>query len=303
MSNRLLFFATHVALLLVSLPAAAQRGWISGTVVDSMGAPLKYANVIVSDSWFGAMTDDKGVFKFEVPVGRHTLKALAMGYVYSDRPVAVPLGENVSVQFTLSRLVEDPLTPQEVVVTQGHSPPITAGEFEEPEPIGTYHPRSKPVRLGALELTVSYVQSQDGDSVRTRIIAEARNMSDQPVTTCGCLSFWKVSYGFGPEVQDSVPIGGQFHYRGPVLKVGPSECTTRVLDCREERLLPGKSRTRELSFSFRAADFENWTGEVDVSCIYFYGKPGSAWEDTESVSTDPFFRVPVRPIGMPYRRR
>jgi hypothetical protein len=298
MSHRFLFLVTHVALLLVSFPAAAQRGWISGTVVDSLGVPLKYANVIVSDSWFGAMTDDKGAFKFELPVGRHVLKALAMGYVHSDRPVAVPRDETVSVHFILSRLVEDRLTPENVVVTQGHS-----GEFEEPEPIGTYHPRSKPVRLGALELTVSYVQSQDGDSVRTRIVAEARNMSDQPVTTCGCLSFWKVSYGIGPEVQDSIPIGGQYHYRGPVLKVGAAECTTSALECREESLLPGKSRTREIALSFRPADFENWTGEVDVWCMYFYGKPGSAWEDTKCVDVADQFPVPIRPIGMPYRRR
>jgi hypothetical protein len=303
MRKQLLFLVVQVSLLMVSRPVSAQRGWISGTVVDSLGVPVKYANIIVSDSdsWFGMMTDDKGAFRFEVPVGRHVLKARTMGYADSDRNVTVRLSENVSVQFALRPRAPEPAIPQQVVVSQGHTRPETAEQPEELEPLGTYHPRSKPVRLGALELTLSYVQSQEGDSVRTRIVAEARNVSDQPVTTCGCFSFWKVSCGFGPEVLDSIPLGGHWNYRGPVLKVGPSECTTPRLDCRDESLPPGKTRTHEMSFSFRAADFKMWTNEVDITCIYYYGNAGSAWEDTKFVRLTEL-RVPVRPIGTPYQQ-
>jgi len=152
-----------------------------------------------------------------------------------------------------------------------------------------------------MEFVVRYALTEVGDSITAKVVAEGRNVTAERVQVCGCFSFWKVEYGFGPEVRDSVPLGGRYYYKGPVLEVDRQECGSPTLDCESVVLATGESVTREMSFSFATKLFENWTGEVAVTCVFFQGDSGDAWVDTENVVLGPLV-VPIRPIGMPYRR-
>ena len=108
---------------------------------------------------------------------------------------------------------------------------------------------------------------------------------------------------FGPEVFDTIPLGQKnWQYRGGTLDVNASECDGSTLGCTPVELKPGGSISRAMHFSFRPADFGDWPGQVSVTCIFFQGKQGATWADTDHVvlTTMPF-AVPVRPLDKPYK--
>jgi len=94
-------FGPFLAALAIASPSIAQRGWVSGSVVDSTGVPLAYANVIIDGTTFGAMTDKGGSFRIEAPPGRYVLRTLMMDYRKVDLPVAIGLGEDTRVAIVL----------------------------------------------------------------------------------------------------------------------------------------------------------------------------------------------------------
>jgi hypothetical protein len=75
-----------IALVLTSVdsrPAQAQASdsvWIAGTVVDSVGAPVRDAAVIIQPDAIAVRTDSLGAFRVRVPAGPAIIIARRLGY-------------------------------------------------------------------------------------------------------------------------------------------------------------------------------------------------------------------------------
>lgn len=146
-------------------------------------------------------------------------------------------------------------------------------------------------------MDTSYEMSTAGDSVQVTVIAEARNIGQSAVQSCGCFSFWEAGFGLGPEQWGDMPLGGPPNwYKGPVLKVAPVECPSAVFECQATTITPGGAIDRTMSFFFRPATFATKTGELHIRCFYFSGTDGMAWEDTEHVDMGTI-AVPLRTLG------
>ncbi|MFN8548807.1 MAG: von Willebrand factor type A domain-containing protein [Candidatus Eisenbacteria bacterium] len=92
-------------------------GVIEGTVTDTTGAPLAYANVVLLGTSWGTMTDVRGHYRIErIPAGSYTLTAMLLGFEpASDDSVAIGGDLAAALDF---RLHEKPLgTLPEVEVT------------------------------------------------------------------------------------------------------------------------------------------------------------------------------------------
>ncbi len=75
--------AVAIALVVAVVPLAAQQttGKIEGTVTDQAGAPIAGAQVLVSGTSFGAVTDAKGYYFINnVPVGTYAMRVQFIGY-------------------------------------------------------------------------------------------------------------------------------------------------------------------------------------------------------------------------------
>ncbi len=110
--------AVAAALLtpLLSGPAAAQTGTISGTVADAAGTGLAGAAIRVEGTFLHAASDENGRYQLTgVPAGTHTLRVLLLGYVAATRSVTVAPGATVEASFTLER-APIPIKAVEVVV-------------------------------------------------------------------------------------------------------------------------------------------------------------------------------------------
>ena len=66
-------------LIVVSLKEAIQQNFIKGTVTDKNGTPLPGANVIVTGTTQGVMTDSNGKYSIEVPQGSDSLTFTFVG--------------------------------------------------------------------------------------------------------------------------------------------------------------------------------------------------------------------------------
>jgi outer membrane receptor for ferrienterochelin and colicins len=98
-------WALLLALALALLPAAAHAqaaGRITGTVVDTQGAPVSGAQVSISGTRLGTLTNASGQFVITgVPAGAHQLRVQFTGYGTALQPVTVQAGEAASVRVTL----------------------------------------------------------------------------------------------------------------------------------------------------------------------------------------------------------
>ncbi len=87
---------------------------LSGSVIASKGnAPVDYSTVYLKGTQYGAMTDEKGQYSFEVPNGSYTLIVSSVGYEQKEIPVLVDnssLTVNVELEESMNLL-------DEVVVT------------------------------------------------------------------------------------------------------------------------------------------------------------------------------------------
>ena len=105
-------------------PATAYAATITGTVVDSTGAPLPAANVQVEGGGARAVSDEHGRFRLEVGAGSHTLRILVLGYRPVLRTVTLDdAGASVELRITMDTL---PIPIDEVVV--GSRAPHTAAD-------------------------------------------------------------------------------------------------------------------------------------------------------------------------------
>lgn len=97
--------------------AAAAGGRITGTVTDaSTGAPIPFANVVLTGTKMGAMTLTDGKYLIPgVPAGTYTVRVMMMGYVTGEsKGLKVADGKTVEVDFALMRHV--PGGTQEIIV-------------------------------------------------------------------------------------------------------------------------------------------------------------------------------------------
>jgi hypothetical protein len=268
-------FVVLLAALTIASPSVAQRGWVSGSVVDSTGASLAYANVWIEGSHLGAMTDKSGAFRFDAPAGRHSVK---VGFWYRSVrcEISVTPGEDTELHIVLdeqpalppeSRIVDVPVKPR-----SGHVTEDQIGQVE------LYPETSDPVRSGSLEFVMRRTIRERGDSTLVSINAEGRNVTDSETSVCGCLSFWDVRYEFEPEVIDSVRA---------ILWVNTQECGSRMFECESVVLAPGETVTKGLSFAYDTRALPSCTGEVRVTAAFFQGTAGMAWADTRCLVIGP----------------
>jgi len=109
-----------IALLLLlilavgAMPGAAQQGTVLGTVRSETGQPLSGVIVTLPDANIGVLTDARGGFRFEAPVGTYTLVASSIGYASAEVQIEILAGQPRSIELTLS---ERAIDLEEMVVT------------------------------------------------------------------------------------------------------------------------------------------------------------------------------------------
>lgn len=103
-------------LLLLPPPVAAQAtGTIAGVVTSTSGRPLPAAQVFVSGTSVGGITDDRGRFLLlDVPAGPVVVRVELIGYQTEERTLSVAAGESSILDF---RLAWSAIALDEIVVT------------------------------------------------------------------------------------------------------------------------------------------------------------------------------------------
>lgn len=96
-------------LILCSLSLSAQSIKVKGTIKDSIGAPLEFANVIASKESSGetesyGITNYQGRYQLDLPKGdTYILRASFLGYETAEQTINVPKeSENIEIDFILS---------------------------------------------------------------------------------------------------------------------------------------------------------------------------------------------------------
>ena len=113
--------ALRPACLALSLAIAASDlhaqafGVVSGTVVDSAGAPISSAEVVIPGLGITSRTDEQGRFRVSAPIGLVTLTARRMGFEPATRQVQ--LGGSSEVTSVAIQLKSLPSVLKPVVVT------------------------------------------------------------------------------------------------------------------------------------------------------------------------------------------
>ncbi|HNW60894.1 MAG TPA: TonB-dependent receptor [bacterium] len=104
---------------------AADAGRISGHIVDAVtGQPLPGANIQITGSVLGAMSDNRGHFLIlRVPEGRHTLRVSYIGYEPGLLEVTLAAADSRTVQVRLKPTV---IPMHQVVVTGSRQPETLA---------------------------------------------------------------------------------------------------------------------------------------------------------------------------------
>ncbi|WP_266204647.1 TonB-dependent receptor [Pontibacter kalidii] len=88
-------------LLLVSLPAWAQRQVVQGYVrAASNNEALVGASVSVTEAGIGTITDEEGFYTLNLPQGEHRLRATYVGYTTATRTISVA-GSHQTINFIL----------------------------------------------------------------------------------------------------------------------------------------------------------------------------------------------------------
>lgn len=104
----ILFILNH------SIVFGQQTGKITGKITCERNA-VPFVNVGLSNTSYGTSTNEQGIFSINnIPIGKYTLQASAIGYKNYKRTIEVKPNETVSIQFELEKM-EQQLN--EVVIT------------------------------------------------------------------------------------------------------------------------------------------------------------------------------------------
>jgi len=103
----------YFLLLLLTATSFAQSIKVRGTISDSIGKPLEFANVIATVQETGAIESyaiSNGEGRFQLDLAKdntYVLKASFLGYSNAEKVVNVPAdSENMTIDFTLNQLAE-----------------------------------------------------------------------------------------------------------------------------------------------------------------------------------------------------
>ena len=103
------------ALLALATTAHAQTGVLTGRVTDAAnGAPLAGVQIRIVGTVQGGLTRDDGTYRIQVTPGRHTLRAIRIGYATVTDSVTIDAGETATRDFVLAEML---LNLDQVVVT------------------------------------------------------------------------------------------------------------------------------------------------------------------------------------------
>ena len=98
-----------LSILLFSISLSAQSIKVKGTIKDSIGNPLEFANVIASIKATGAtesygITNYQGRYQLDLPKGNnYVLRASFLGYETKEQILNVPAdAENIDLDFILN---------------------------------------------------------------------------------------------------------------------------------------------------------------------------------------------------------
>lgn len=129
---------TLLVIGLMALTAHAQKGTISGKVVDTKGEPLTGANVVIKGGALGTSTAIDGSYSLLVNAGTYTLVATYIGYAETEKIITVAAGGAATVDFTLELgttfdeiVVSGSKKPEKLTESPATIETISAKEIEE----------------------------------------------------------------------------------------------------------------------------------------------------------------------------
>jgi TonB family protein len=101
--------ATASVLSMTPFVASAQAtGTLSGTVRDSLGAPVPMAEVTILSSSMRAVTNDSGIFRFDqAPLGARIVRARRIGFRQRESAVTIEAVAPATLAIVLSRLAQE----------------------------------------------------------------------------------------------------------------------------------------------------------------------------------------------------
>jgi len=166
MSTRSAVFSLFVlaASLAIALPAHAQQGTVTGRVVDaSSRRPLSAVQVSV-EGGYGALSDARGAFAFQLPAGQYDVRVDLIGYTSTSTSVTVTGGGTVDVEFAMLAAA---ISLRGVVVT---SDAARTERSTQSVPIAAQIATVDQIEIQAATTPVDYVRSMPGvDAIQTGI--------------------------------------------------------------------------------------------------------------------------------------
>lgn len=112
-----IYLSQLILFILISVSSFAQRtdANIIGHVVSNDGEHIPFATIILKNTTIGSATDETGHFNMiNMPIGKFTVKASAIGYKYEEKEVELIEDKTIELKFTLE---PDVLGLEQVVVT------------------------------------------------------------------------------------------------------------------------------------------------------------------------------------------
>ena len=276
-----------------------ETGRLIGSVTDSAGSGLAWANVIVIGTNLGAMTRDKGVFVVRwIPVGRYNIKATMMGFEPCvKRDIEIRQNEATEVHFTLGREHRVPQTttpPKMLTAGAGRLARNSLGEVPVDEII--YPDSLTAIRAVGLDFQVKYQVFAEEEVTGVQVAAFGRNNTGENIELCGAFVF--VELPFEPSISLVASHQGLGHdtgwrYLAPKLKIGSRIPSTQSLKCKAVVVRPGETIGDTLRFDYTPEPYLEWPGETRFWCLYYYGQDGDPWAETKAVDIGVIV-IPIR---------
>lgn len=170
------FIYTLLVIAVAAVPVAGQSGQVAGTVSDSSsGAPITGAQVIVTGTTLGTVTNDQGRFTITgVAAGTHSLEVRRLGFAARELgDVQIVSGQTTTVDIRLSPVafrLQEQVTTGVVDPTSGTRTPFTVGRVTaEDAPV----PATNPLETIQGKIAGATVVSNGQPGTGTNIILRA----------------------------------------------------------------------------------------------------------------------------------
>ena len=88
------FFKVLFLIFFITAQGQETFGTISGTVSDTSGTPLPFANVLIEGMKRGVLTDDNGVYTIKnIPNGKYNIVVSFIGYASKSKKAEIQVHE------------------------------------------------------------------------------------------------------------------------------------------------------------------------------------------------------------------